>query len=208
MWSFYETNCCRAGVGAAAIPRGSLSILALQIHVLSWNWRCAAVKAWGILGPGSTMSNSHTRAGRSTGPKTPAGKAKASQNSTKHGCCSNTAVIKGEIQEDFDELTADWMEDYRPRSKSDQWMVEAAAQAQWVQMRNTNRYQELEQKLQEKSALDWTEEDHKEMERFTRYRTTAERFIRARGEHGGAGDEATKETDRGANSGTAGSGGS
>jgi hypothetical protein len=87
-------------------------------------------------------------------------------------------------------------------------MVEAAAQAQWVQMRNTNRYQELEQKLQEKSALDWTEEDHKEMERFTRYRTTAERFIRARGEHGGAGDEATKETDRGANSGTAGSGGS
>jgi hypothetical protein len=72
------------------------------------------------------------------------------------------------------------MDDYRPRCKSDRLLVEAAVLAQWIQMRNTNRYNELEQKLQEKSALEWTEEEHKEMERCTRYKTTAERsFVRA-----------------------------
>jgi hypothetical protein len=140
-----------------------------------------------ILGPGKPMSDLHNdpapeelRAGSSTGPRTPAGKAISSQNSTTHGCCSNKAIIKGESQEEFDELLADWMDDYRPRCKSDRLLVEAAVLAQWIQMRNTNRYNELEQKLQDKSALAWTEEEHKEMERFTRYKNTAERsFVRA-----------------------------
>jgi hypothetical protein len=140
-----------------------------------------------ILGPGKPMSDLHNdpapealRAGSSTGPRTPEGKAKSSQNSTTHGCCSNKAIIKGESQEEFEELLADWMDDYRPRSKSDRLLVEAAMLAQWVQMRNTNRYNELELELQEKSALTWTEEEHKKMERFTRYKTTAERsFVRS-----------------------------
>ena len=67
------------------------------------------------------------------------------------------------------------MDDYRPRGKSVREQVRQAAEAQWVLKRNTNRYHELEESLQEKKALDWTEEEHKKMERFTRYRTTAER---------------------------------
>jgi flagellar biosynthesis GTPase FlhF len=97
-----------------------------------------------------------------------------------HGCCSNKAIIRGESQEEFDEVLADWIDDYRPGCKSDRLLVEAAVLAQWLQMRNTNRYNELEQKFQEKSALEWTEEEHGEMERCTRYKTTAERsFVRA-----------------------------
>jgi hypothetical protein len=97
-----------------------------------------------------------------------------------HGCCSHKAIIRGESQEEFDEVLVDWMDDYRPRCKSDRLLVEAAVLAQWIQMRNTNRYNELEQKFQEKSALEWTEEEHKEMERCIRYKTTAERsFVRA-----------------------------
>jgi hypothetical protein len=118
--------------------------------------------------------------GRSTGPRTPEGKAKASQNSTTHGCCSKQPLIKGESEEEFNELVADWMDDYRPRGKSVRLQVQQAAEAQWVLKRNTNRYNELEEALQEKKALEWTEEEHKKMERFIRYRTTAERsFMRA-----------------------------
>jgi len=120
------------------------------------------------------------RAGSSTGPRTAGGKATSSQNSITHGCCSHKAIIRGESQEEFDEVLVDWMDDYRPRCKSDRLLVEAAVLAQWIQMRNTNRYNELEQKFQEKSALEWTEEEHKEMERCTRYKTAAERsFVRA-----------------------------
>jgi hypothetical protein len=126
------------------------------------------------------MSDSHTRAGRSTGPKTPAGKAKSSRNATKHACCSKDALIKGESQEEFTELHEDWLEDYRPKGKSVRMLVEQAAEAQWVLRRNMNRYNDAEGSLQDRNPLDWTEEEHKKMERFTRYRTTAERsFTRA-----------------------------
>src|SRR6202035_3284326 len=102
---------------------------------------------------------------RSTGPRTKAGKAVSSRNSTTHGCCSKQLIIEGESQEEFDELLADWMEDYRPRGKSARMMVQDAAEAQWLVLRNRNRYNELEASLQDRSALEWTEEDHKEMQR-------------------------------------------
>lgn len=54
-------------------------------------------------------------------------------------------------------------------------LVEQAAEAQWILKRNMNRYHELEQSLEGKNALEWTEEEHKKMERFTRYKTAAER---------------------------------
>ena len=60
----------------------------------------------------------------STGPRTKAGKAVSSRNSTTHGCTSKQPVIKGESQEEFDELLEDWMEDYRPRGKSARMLVQ------------------------------------------------------------------------------------
>jgi hypothetical protein len=116
----------------------------------------------------------------STGPKTQSGKATSSQNSTTHGCTSKKRIIKGESQGEFDELLADWMDDYRPRGKSGRLLVEEAALAQWILRRNTNQYNAACESLEDKNALEWTEEDHKKMERFTRYKTTAERsFTRA-----------------------------
>ncbi|MGI9073838.1 MAG: hypothetical protein ACR2JB_21545 [Bryobacteraceae bacterium] len=112
---------------------------------------------------------------RATGPKTPGGKARSSQNSTKHSCCSKKPLIKGESEKEFNELLEDWKDDYRPRGKSARELVRQAAEAQWVLKRNTHRYHELEESLQDKKALEWTEEEHKKMERFIRYRTTAER---------------------------------
>jgi hypothetical protein len=89
-------------------------------------------------------------------------------------------LIKGENAEEYNELREDWLDDYRPKGKSVRMLVEQAAEAQWVLRRNMNRYNDTEESLQDKNALEWTEEEHKKIERFTRYRTTAERsFTRA-----------------------------
>jgi hypothetical protein len=41
-------------------------------------------------------------------------------------------------------------------------LVEQAADAQWVLKRNMNRYHELEEAFQDKKALRWSEEEHRE----------------------------------------------
>ncbi len=118
--------------------------------------------------------------GRSTGPRTENGKAIASRNSTTHGCCSTQTIINGESQEEFNELLEDWLRAYEPEDSMQRSLVEQAVHAQWILKRNTNRYNEFEQSLEHKGVLEWTEEDHKKFERFTRYKTTAERaFNRA-----------------------------
>ncbi len=120
------------------------------------------------------------RPGHSTGPRTENGKAISSRNSTTHGCCSKQAIIQGESEEEFNQLLEDWLLDYQPEDSVQRSFVEQAVHAQWVLRRNTNRYNEFEQSLEAKSVLEWTEEDHKKFERFTRYKTTAERaFTRA-----------------------------
>ncbi len=121
-----------------------------------------------------------SRPGHSTGPRTSNGKAIASRNSTTHGCCSRQTIIRGESEEEFNQLLEDWLLDYQPEDSLQRSFVEQAVHAQWILQRNTNRYNELERSLEEKGVLEWSEEDHKKFERFTRYKTTAERaFTRA-----------------------------
>lgn len=119
---------------------------------------------------------------RATGPTTDEGKAKSSQNSRTHGCCSKTLIIDGESQEEFDELLADWTDEYLPQGKRELLALGEAVKAQWSLRRNTERYYDFEAKLSGKSPLEWTEEEHKQMERYLRYKTAAERsFQRAYG---------------------------
>lgn len=117
---------------------------------------------------------------RAPGPTTEDGKRKSSQNARTHGCCSKTLIINGESQDEFDELSADWHDEYQPRSKRERWALDDAVRAQWDLRRNTDRYYDFEVELGKKSPLAWTEEEHKQMERYLRYKTAAERsFQRA-----------------------------
>ena len=54
---------------------------------------------------------------RATGPRTPEGKAIASQNSLKHGLTARQVVIPGESQEDFDNLLASTAADRKPEGE-------------------------------------------------------------------------------------------
>jgi hypothetical protein len=72
---------------------------------------------------------------KSTGPKTPEGKAASSMNNLRHGLRARTVVLKDEKQEDFDEILAGLQDEYQPACQSEQYLVNHAAIAQWKLVR-------------------------------------------------------------------------
>jgi hypothetical protein len=116
----------------------------------------------------------------STGPKTPAGKDTSSANAITHGSCSERLLLPGENKEEWNKLLESWFDDYRPQTKTFANLLVHTAEAEWLLRRNAKNYNELQNSLSE-NPLAWTEDDHKQLERFSRYRTTAERrFVRFR----------------------------
>jgi hypothetical protein len=118
----------------------------------------------------------------STGPTTPEGKATSSQNATKHGLCSNRLILPDEDPHEWNYLKEGWLYDYDPQSPTTFGLVLQAAEAQWLLLRARRRYNENEQKLyiEQRDPLLWNEQQQTQFDRFTRYRTTAERaFQRA-----------------------------
>jgi hypothetical protein len=119
-------------------------------------------------------------AGKSTGPRTPEGKARSSQNARTHGCTSRTLILPGERQEDYDRLVADWLHDYAPQVATAYELVVQTAQAHWFYLRVLGQCDRAEQELAHQNPLEWADEEWKTRERLGRYRTTAERsFHRA-----------------------------
>ena len=70
---------------------------------------------------------------KSTGPKTPAGKAAASMNHLKHGLRARTVVLTalGESEADFDELSATLQYQWEPRTWIELLYLEEMAVSQW-----------------------------------------------------------------------------
>src|ERR1039457_6801574 len=71
---------------------------------------------------------------KSSGPKTPQGKATASMNALRHGLHARKVVISGEEQDEFDQLHAGLQNQYQPQ-KAEQHLVDQAAIAQWKLVR-------------------------------------------------------------------------
>ncbi len=68
---------------------------------------------------------------RSTGPKTPAGKAKVRFNALIHGRRAESAVLPGEDQNAFNRLLADIMSTWKPQDGMEKILVEQIAVYQW-----------------------------------------------------------------------------
>ena len=84
---------------------------------------------------GSTMAakaeTNKKNALRSTGPKTPAGKAKVSTNAVKHGAYSEALFMLLEKEEDFQALKAGMEETLKPTGPMETRMVERLASLWW-----------------------------------------------------------------------------
>ncbi len=74
---------------------------------------------------------------RSTGPRTPAGKALSSQNALKHGLRARAALLPGEHKQAFARLFNDFRAAYRPLGCLERVLVEQMAIAWWKLFRLT-----------------------------------------------------------------------
>ena len=72
----------------------------------------------------------------STGPKTDAGKAAASQNATSHGLSTSSfALLSHEHPEEFAELLHSLTSEYEPDGPTEEFLITEMARAQWKLLR-------------------------------------------------------------------------
>jgi hypothetical protein len=84
-------------------------------------------------------------------------------------------ILPGETQSDFDQLSAGWRADYASTTQAARALLEEVIINQWLMLRAKRRYTMFDASLAGTDPAGWTEEQHKQLERMTRYRTSAER---------------------------------
>ncbi len=114
------------------------------------------------------------------GTEDAARKASSSQNARKHGMRSKKLIVENERQEDFDRLSAGWRAEYGDEGKATESLLERVILGDWFLRRAERRYIDAEAELAEIDALEWSEDQHHNIELYLRYKTTQERsFYRA-----------------------------
>src|SRR5450432_1887913 len=68
----------------------------------------------------------------STGPRTEAGKKRASLNALKHGATAQTIILPGEDTQHFSKLLFDLKKSLQPANFHEETLVETLAQTQWA----------------------------------------------------------------------------
>ncbi|MBV8475176.1 MAG: hypothetical protein JOZ36_00800, partial [Acidobacteria bacterium] len=113
---------------------------------------------------------------RSTGPKSPEGKARSSKNRLTHGCRSKETVLADEDPAEFEFTVQAWFDHYQPAEDDEVagLLVYDTALAHWHFKRNRKRLEEIESRLPG-YAWNWTPEHINLFSTFSRYKTSAER---------------------------------
>ncbi len=75
---------------------------------------------------------------KSTGPRTPQGKAAVSQNAVKHGLSTDRTVIKSESQEAFDLHRTQLLDELAPQTPIESMLAERIASVSWRLRRAEN----------------------------------------------------------------------
>src|SRR4051794_5736076 len=92
-----------------------------------------------LLSPEARRAINVRNAQHSTGPKTAAGRARASLNNLQHGMRSQTLCLPNESMEEFQALLDDWQNRFLPDSPDIQALVDRAVLAT-VHQRRSTRY--------------------------------------------------------------------
>jgi hypothetical protein len=72
---------------------------------------------------------------KSTGPKTPEGKAKSSRNALRHGLLAKTVLLRAGCEEGFNVFVAGFYAEYSSSSATEVALVDGMATARWRAMR-------------------------------------------------------------------------
>ena len=106
----------------------------------------------------------------STGPRTPEGQTRSSQNARTHGLTARDLVIAPDEREEFEELRNDYQASVQPQDAIQQSLFELLVGAAW----NLRRIRRMEVR----ACSDTTrtaEQLEKELDRLVRYKTCIER---------------------------------
>ena len=77
------------------------------------------------------LAANRRNAQKSTGPRTPSGKAIASMNAVKHGLCSSKPLITGENEAEFAGFVERWLDEIRPTGARQELLAEQIILAAW-----------------------------------------------------------------------------
>src|SRR5712664_503744 len=85
----------------------------------------------------------------STGPRTPEGQARSSQNARTHGLTARDVIIAPDEREEFEELLNDYQTDVKPQCAIQRSLFEELVGAAW----NLRRIRRMEVRLCSDTAL-------------------------------------------------------
>ena len=115
------------------------------------------------------IAANQANAQRSTGPKTPEGKAISCRNNFKHGCSGAFTVLPWESQDEFEMLVGSLRDEHKPSGVTEMILVDKMAQALWLGKRA-----QMLQHVTFNHELP-TCDDQKQLALYLRYQTTNER---------------------------------
>jgi hypothetical protein len=97
-------------------------------------------------------------------------------NRLTHGLRSEKTVLPGEDPAEFEAILQGWFESYSPDAADSiaEYLLAETGLAHWQLKRARKRREDIEWNLPG-DAAQWTEADQKSFDKFTRYKTTAER---------------------------------
>lgn len=95
------------------------------------------------------MASENKNPNGSTGPTSPDGKARSSQNSLKHGLCSQKLILPNENAAEFEEVKEKWLDDCLFDEPLLFTLAEQDAVAEWFHLRALREYNEVRQHLYE-----------------------------------------------------------
>jgi hypothetical protein len=95
---------------------------------------------------------------KSTGPKTPEGKAAVSMNALRHGLRARSVLLPGEDRNEFTQLCDDLEVEWHPQSRTEQFYVEQMAVSQWklcrMEVTEVNIFKDADSAKNQLSLLD------------------------------------------------------
>ena len=121
------------------------------------------------ISPAQLAANA-ANAQHSTGPRTPEGQARSSQNARTHGLTARDLVIAPDEREEFEELRSDYQTAVQPQDAIQQSVFELLVGAAW----NLRRIRRMEVRACSDATLT-AEKLEKELDRLVRYKTCIER---------------------------------
>ena len=92
-----------------------------------------------------------------------------------HGCCSKKLIFAGEALKEVEQMERSWQAQFPALPEALQGVLRRLIRADWRLEWTEQRVSEMEIALDPKPAAEWTQEDHKNLQLFYRYQTTADR---------------------------------